>query len=91
MLVKWTLNYIKQIYLKEWGIVLLNLRFAEYYNSYTTDKDNFRYYKLKYAYNFGEFERNAFKFQEIEDYKNNGNFGSHFKKYDRRIPDYPVL
>ena len=87
----WILSYIRLICSKEWGIFSNYIRFAEYYNTYTTNSDNFQYYKLKYASNFGEFERYAHRFHDIEAYKNFGLSGSNYRKYQKKTPDWPMI
>jgi hypothetical protein len=53
---------------------LRNLRFAEEYTRYVSDKENLTYYKLKYASQIGnsEIEKAAMNYYENEQIKKNG-------------------
>ncbi len=61
---------------------LRNMRFAEQYNRYISDKDNLAYYKLKYASQAGkrDAEREAFEYYENEQIKHNGSLNGLFNK-----------
>jgi hypothetical protein len=61
---------------------LRNMRFAEQYNRYISDKDNLAYYKLKYASQSGkkDTEREAFEYYENEQIKHNGSLSGLFNK-----------
>jgi hypothetical protein len=69
----------------------MKYRFSEQYNSYITDNENLKYYKIKYASNFGEFENYAQKFNEIESYRDNGIIGGNIRASKPKIPDYPMF
>ncbi len=71
---------------------LSNMRFAETYSRWTLDKDNLKYYKLKYAAQLGEdVERLAFNYNHIENIKNNGILYGAFNKRNRHFPDKPSI
>ena len=61
---------------------LRNMRFAESYNRYVSDKDNLAYYKLKYAAQAGkrDAERKAFEYYESEQIKHNGSLNGLINK-----------
>ena len=61
---------------------LKNMRFAESYNRYISDKDNLAYYKLKSASETGkkEVEREAFEYYQNEQIKHNGSLNGLFNK-----------
>ena len=63
-------KYMTQMYKIK---ALRNMRFAENYSRWSSDLENVKYYKLKYAAQLGEdAERVAFNYYENEQYKNNG-------------------
>jgi hypothetical protein len=66
-------------------------RFAEHYNTYISDKENFQYFKLKYAANFGDFENHAFRHHDIEVSKDFGILGSNYRRYRSKTSDYPMI
>lgn len=66
------------------------MRFAEHYSRWTHDKENLKYYKLKYAAQIGEdVERIAFNYNENENLKKNGILYGTVGKVEKYIPDRP--
>jgi hypothetical protein len=58
------------------------MRFAEHYNRWIMDKENLKYYKLKYAAQLGDdASRLAFNYTENEGIKHNGVFYGTLGKY----------
>ncbi len=68
------------------------MRFAESYSRWTLDKDNLRYYKLKYAAQLGEdAEKVAFNYHNKENVTTHGVLYGAFNKRLRHFPDRPQI
>jgi hypothetical protein len=72
---------------------LRNMRFAETYNKWKGDKEDIRYYKLKYAAQLGEdVERLAFNYYENESIRKHGPlYGAVNKDFQFKLPDKQIL
>ena len=49
------------------------------------------YYKLKYASNFGNFEKYAFKYHDIDYSKDKGVMSTVYRKHEPKMSDYPMI
>ena len=68
------------------------MRFAETYSRWTLDKDNLKYYKLKYASQLGEdIERLAFNYNHLDNVNRQGILYGTFNKRVRYFPDKPII
>ena len=69
------------------------MRFAESFNKWYSDKEDLKYYKLKYAAQLGEdVERIAFNYQEKEEIRKHGIlYGAYRTRGQRHLPDKPMI
>ena len=68
------------------------MRFAETYSKWTHDKENLKYYKLKYAAQLGEdAERVAFNYNHNENVKTYGVLYGAYNKRIRYFHDKPQI